>query len=86
MIPCLLILEGPTVTHRVRIISFSMLEPSTYTCRFQDETGRVLIASGCLVSYLGDLDALPPCPRPDGLSPAEAHTRKEAGPKAGGNP
>lgn len=58
--PVKLKLQGmlTSVTHE--IIAFSMTEPSTYSCAFLTKDGQLLRSSGCLITYEGDIDALPP--------------------------
>ena len=58
--PVKLKLTGTTSTTTLEIIAFSMTEPSTYSCTFKTVDGQVLKSHGCLITYEGDINALPP--------------------------
>jgi len=45
----------------LEIISFSMLETSTWHCRFKTKGGQVLESHGLPIGYAGNLDSLPSC-------------------------
>lgn len=58
--PVKLKLQGTLMSTTHNIIAFSMTEPSVYACTFKTTDGQVLKSSGCLITYEGDIDALPP--------------------------
>lgn len=51
---------GVGCTVEQTIIAFSMTDPSTMACTFKTIDGQVLKSSGCVMTYEGDIDALPP--------------------------
>lgn len=57
-----LIIQGENGKEVHEIVKFSMLEPSTCHARFETREGAILRTYGCVLSYEGDIDALPPCP------------------------
>jgi hypothetical protein len=63
-----LTLHGEKESKTFEIVSFSMREPSTMHIRFQTKAGEVLDSHGCILTYKGDIDALPSCPFGDAAS------------------
>lgn len=58
--PVKMTIRGQSASEVHEIIAFSMREPSRMACRFKTKDLRFLSSDGCVLSFEGDVDALPP--------------------------